>query len=426
MKKLIIFLVTEIRNLIMSIFHSARSAYQSAPPDMQKGARRVLALALLIVIASISWNFGKTHYEQKKLEEEQRLGPLVKTAAAVVSPADRTVKILGEAKPYASVTLYAKVSGYLKDVKVDKGDIVKKNQLLAVIESPETDKAYNAAQSDAKNKTAIAQRVNKLLARNLVSQQEADQADADSDIAKAHLETQAVLKSYEDLRAPFDGTITARFADPGALMQNAMNSQTSALPVVAISQVNQLRVYVYLDQRDASYVAKGQSAEVSLTENPDLVLTGTVARVSGELDEKTRMLLTEIDLENDKGQIVPGSLVQVALHLNTPPGVMVPTEALVLKETKTMVPVVGPDQTIRYSEVKVMDDDGKTVKIQSGLKEGEVVALNLGNTLPEGSKVRPQTEPKPAGTPAPQPIVAPTGAPVNAPTAEVQPQEEHK
>ena len=130
---------------------------------------------------------------------------------------------------------------------VDKGDKVKKDQLLAVIESPEIDKQYMGALADQKNKKAIAGRMSQLRARDLVSPQEADQAESDYAVAQSKLDSLAVQKSYENLRAPYDGTVTARFADPGALVQNATNSQTSALPVVTVNTIDELRVYVYVD-----------------------------------------------------------------------------------------------------------------------------------------------------------------------------------
>lgn len=389
--------ITFISNEIAAIIKSIRESYKAAPPSLQTASKRILGTLLTFVIIAIVWHYGSLYYERTQREAELAKGPVVKTAKAVMSPADRTVELSGEARPYASVTLYAKVSGYLKTVKVDKGDVVKKGQILAVIESPETDKAYDSAMADAKNKKSINDRMQKLLQRNLVSAQEAEQAQSDADQAEAHFESQRELKNYEMIRAPFDGTIVARYADPGALMQNAANSQTSALPVVAISQVNELRVYVYLDQRDALYVEKGQLAMISLEEKPDLQIQGHVERISGQLDEKTRMLLTEIDVDNNKEQIVAGSLVKVALHLKSTAGIEIPSEALILRDGQTVVPIIDQDNLINYSNVKVIENNGHTIKIQSGLKEGQLVALALGNTLPDKAKVRPQVEAPKAG-----------------------------
>jgi membrane fusion protein (multidrug efflux system) len=399
--------MSNFKNALGSMHDSANKA----PPGLRRGARRVLLGAISLVLVAIGWAKTSDHLEQQRREDELRKGPQVYVVPVRPTPAERVVQLNGEARPYASVTLYAKVSGYLKKVLVDKGDIVKKDQILAVIESPETDKAYQAAVADAKNKKSIAERIAKLFERNLVSQQERDQAVADSEVSSAHLESTEVLKSYEILRASFAGTIVARYADPGALVQNATNSQTSALPVVAISQVNELRVYVYLDQRDAPFVEKGSSVEVTLSERPDLKVEGHVARLSGELDEKTRMLLTEIDLDNSKGLILPGSLVNVRVHIKALPGLQVPVESLVLRDGKTLVPVVDPSNEVHFAEVQVGENDGKLVNIRSGLTGGQMVALNVGASVAEKGHVRPIIESTPAATaPALVPAATPTAA----------------
>ena len=389
-----------LRDIAKAAYASAKEAYQTAPPEMQKGARIILGGALGLVVLMNVWSFGSDWWERRSREEELRKGPQVRVAMVGLTPAERTVKQTGEARPYASVTLYAKVSGYLKKVNVDKGDVVKKGQILATIESDETDKAYQASLADARNKKSIADRIQKLFDRGLVSQQELDQALSDHEVAKAKLESSEVLKSYETLRAPFDGTITARYADPGALVQNATNAQTSALPVLNIAVVDQLRVYVYLDQRDAAAVEKGAAVEISLQERPD-VFVGHVARLSGALDEKTKMLLTEVDLDNKEKRIVPGSFVQVVLHIKSTPGPEVPAEALVLRDGKTMVPVVDEASSeVIYKEVRILENDGKVAKVGGDVQVGQKVALNLGNTVADHGKVRIMAE-----GPAAKPVV---------------------
>jgi len=126
-----------------------------------------------------------------------------------------------------------------------------------VVESPETDRQFDAAKSDADNKSLIAQRYKPLLEKKLVSQQEADQAFSDSDIAASRLGQLKVMKDYEQLRAPFDGVVTARYADPGALMQNAETGSTGALPVFTVAKTDRLRVTFYVDQKDAPFVRPG-------------------------------------------------------------------------------------------------------------------------------------------------------------------------
>jgi RND family efflux transporter MFP subunit len=323
-------------------------------------------------------------------------------ASATPSPAEQALSLIGEARSFQSVTLYAKVSGFLKDVRVDKGDAVEAGQLLARIESPETGQQYDAAAADSTNKQAIAERYKPLLDKKLVSQQEADQAFADARVAKATMESMGALKGYQEIRAPFSGTVTARFADPGTLVQNAANSQTSAQPIFTVSQINRLRVYAYVDQKFAASIHNNLPVLISLQERPDVQVNGKVTRFSGELDNKTRMLLVEMDIDNRQGQIVAGSYVQVSLKVQSPVYIQVPVEALIIRDAKDYVPVVTSSNTITYRAVSLADNDGQHVKVLSGLAQGEKVALNLGNTIDEGTRVQP-IEATQAAAPAPTP-----------------------
>ena len=139
-------------------------------------------------------------------------------------------------------------------------------------------------------------------------------------VAEAQVATLAQQKSYEVLRAPFAGTVTARFADPGALVQAATGAQTGALPLVTIATPEKLRVYVYVPQHDAGFVKVGDKAEVMMPDSLDAKISqGVVARRSDELDPRTRMMLVEVDLDNRDGRIVAGSFVTVVLTFATPP-----------------------------------------------------------------------------------------------------------
>jgi len=316
-------------------------------------------------------------------------GLKVRVVSATRSQSVRTTTLMGEASPFATVTLYAKVSGYLKEIKVDKGDRVKAGQLLAVIESPELDRQYEAAFVDAQNKRKDFERAKELVGKGYISRQDADHAEAQAKIAEADAEALKTQKDYEFLRAPFDATVTARFADPGALVQSAVTSQTAALPVVALSQINRLRVYVYLDQKDASSVRPGDRAEISDSSRPEVKLSAVVSRVSGELDPKTRTLLTELDLDNKQGLILAGSFVQVSLTLETTPLVEIPAEALLSKNETASVAVVSADNKTNFRRVTVADSDGKMVRISSGLSEGDTVVLNPGFGISEGMLVEP-------------------------------------
>jgi len=349
----------------------------------------ILFACVTIAVAAAAYKRVLVSREQGERDSEAKAGSRARVATVTKSKGDRIVSVIGEAKAFANVTLYAKVSGYLKEVRVDKGDVVKTGDILGIIESPETDKSYEGALADALNKNAIAKRAKDLFAKQLVSEQEYDQAISDAKVSQARLEGLQIQKGYEVLRAPFDGTVTARFADGGALVQNAANSQTSSLPVVTISQVNHLRVYAYIDQRDAPFITAGLPATIRLPERPAVELHAKVTRAAGQLDDKTRMLLTEIDLDNKDGQVVAGSFVQVEIGVQTPPLLQVPAAALVSTNDKYFVPVVSSENIMKYREVKVAETDGKFVSLISGVEEGETVALNLGNSLSDGARIRP-------------------------------------
>lgn len=214
-------------------------------------------------------------------------------------------------------------------------------------------------------------------------------SQADARVAEANAEALRIQKDYENLRAPFDSTVTARFADPGALVQSAINAQTTALPVVALSQTNRLRVSVYLDQRDASFIRLGDRAEIHDSARPEVRLPAVISRVGGELDPKTRTLLTELDLDNKQGLILSGSSMQVSLTLKTTPFVEIPAEALFSKDETSFVAVVSSDDKASFRKVVVADSDGKTVRVTSGLSEGELVILNPGFGISEGMHVEP-------------------------------------
>ena len=177
---------------------SLKDALATAPPRLKVRAAQLLGGAFALFVLIAGYRYAMYWREEAARARELAAGPRVRTARVTKGLGEHTTSVIGETRPYQSATLYAKVSGYLKKVAVDKGDIVKEGQLLAVIESPETDQAYLAAAADAKNKTAISGRMSQLLAKQLVSQQEADQAQADADVAQARLRTQQTLKKLRD------------------------------------------------------------------------------------------------------------------------------------------------------------------------------------------------------------------------------------
>ncbi|WP_168206058.1 efflux RND transporter periplasmic adaptor subunit [Geobacter sp. FeAm09] len=350
-------------------------------------------LLVLLAVALVALLLGSRHSQVRgELQARQAAltaGPRVPVAIAGRSTAQRNVVLSGEARPFAEVTLYAKVSGYLREIHVDKGDRVNRGQLLAQLESPELDRQYDAAAADARTKRLFADRERLLIKDGVVARQDYDNAEAAAQSAEATAAGLKSQKGYEALRAPFSGTVTARFADPGALLQSAAANQTAAQPVVTISQTDRLRVYVYLDQRNAAVVRKGDRAVIADATRPEVKLSASVTRISGALDLKSRTLLVELDLDNRTGAIPAGGFVQVNLTLTAPSQVQVPAEALLVKGERSYVAVVDNDNRVRFREVAVADSDGTMVRSSTGLREGERVVLNPGSGMSEGQLVQP-------------------------------------
>jgi RND family efflux transporter MFP subunit len=192
------------------------------------------------------------------------------------------------------------------------------------------------------------------------------------------------------------------------LVTNAASNQSSALPVVTISDPSRLRVTVYVDQSEAPNVHVGTPTEVVDASNAVRQGTGKVARVTGELDPRTRTQLTEVDFDNSKSEFIPGSFVNVSLLIPAKSYVEVPAPALVMREGKRMVAVIGPDSRIKLTPINVVGTDGKVIRIESGLEENVRVALNLPSTVADGAKVTAAGAPAlaPAATTAASPAAA--------------------
>jgi RND family efflux transporter MFP subunit len=333
----------------------------------------------------------KVKAESAAREKELKDGPLVKTAQANYSSGLKELVLIGEARPYQTATLYAKISGYLEKINVDKGDRVTEGQLLAYVDNPEIDQQYNAALSDLENKKKIADRDKKLLDKKFIAQEQEDISQTAVDMAVANVKSLTEQQQYKALKAPFTGTVTARYVDQGALIQNAINSQTSAQPVVTLAELGRLRIYVYVEQRDAAFLKVGYPVDITLTERPDFHLKASISRIAGELDEHTRMMLCEVDVENKNDSIVPGSYVQV--HISNPHNdkvrrISVPSVALIIHKSKTMVATVDKDSILHFQEVIVANNTGDKVTLTSGVDSGQRVAISVGESILEGQKVR--------------------------------------
>lgn len=315
-------------------------------------------------------------------------GPVVKVIRVGANASDKGLAFIGEARPYQETTLYAKTGGYMNRIMVDKGDFVREGQLLATIVSPETDQAYNAALADLENKQKIWARDSVLVKKEYISKEEAETSETAVRMSRAQVESLRQQMGYKELVAPFTGTVTARYADPGALVQDAVASQTSSQPVVTLSQLDRIRIYIYVPQVDADFVQDGYPVTITTVDRPGWQLKAKVTRIAGELDPKTRMMLVEIDVANGKKDLIPGSYLQVSLPTPDQKYLTIPSEALVVRGGNYFVPVVDSLHQLHYQPVTVGKNDGASVSIVSGVERGDLIGLNVSPELQENQKVK--------------------------------------
>jgi RND family efflux transporter MFP subunit len=316
-------------------------------------------------------------------------GPVVQVVQVTQGPKERLIQLLGDTRPYQNATLYSKVSGYLTSIAVDRGDRVKAGDLLATVASVETDQQYEEALRDLENKKRNWARAQDLVAHGWTSHQAADQAETDFTMATAKVAQNATMKSYEQIRAPFDGVVTARFVDVGALVQNSTTNKTSNQPVVTIADESRLRVDVFVDQRDVPFVHVGDLAEVTDGANSDRKIQARIARTSHELDPRTRTLFVELDVDNADHFLVPGSFAYVTLHIPMESYPQVPVAGLIVRGTRTMIADLGSDQTVHLQTVKVANTDGINAALAQGAVVGQLVAINLPDEVGDGGRVQP-------------------------------------
>lgn len=352
----------------------------------------VVTVALLGAAAAGAWYIYKSRSIEINAVREARAaiaerGPRIEIVNATASPKERTIKLLGDVRAGASATLYAKVAGYLKTISVDKGDRVEAGDIVAQIESPELEQQYAGASADLANKRRNFMRIKDLFEKGIGTQVALNQAETDATVSENTVGALETMKSYQVVRAPFSGRITARFVDPGALITNAQANITSAMPIVTLSDDRRIRVYAYVQQADAPFVRIGDKAELSDASNPERRKLATVTRMTGELDQKTRTMLIEVHVDNSDDFFVPGSFVYVMLTVPIESVTRIPVTALLTRGDKTNVAVFDSG-VVKFRPITVSATDGANINVSAGLRPGEQVAVNLPDEVIDGSRIQ--------------------------------------
>jgi len=348
----------------------------------------LIALAGLVLARDV-W----IRHQTSALEQQEQQGPIVIVVPLEHAASHRTLSLPGEVHGYFESPIYAKIAGYVKTMQVDKGDRVTKGELLAVLDSPELDHQVADAKATYEINAITDRRNQALIHQQVIPQQTADETHAAMLEARASWMSLKAQQAYERIVSPYDGVITARNADPGALIGLATAEASSTSPIFEMATLKPVRVYLQMAQDDAAFINDGDPAVVTITQFPRKQFHGTVTRHPSALTSGTRTMLVEVDLPNDDQLLLPGMYAHVKISLtgsaSTP---TVPDEALIFNGDKTLVPIVNGNR-IHLATVTLGLDDGLKSQIVEGLQGNEMVALNLGQTAREGEVVRPMQQP---------------------------------
>ena len=301
----------------------------------------------------------------------------------------RTVLLPGNVVPNQQATLYAKITGYLEKIGVDKGDTVKKGDLIATIEAPELLADRAKFKADMEVADLDYQRTTKARekAPDLVVIQSVDAARAKFLTAKASLDRAETLLNFCSITAPFSGAITRRFVDPGAFIP-AATSGTAAqgAAIVTLMDFSVVRVQVAVPEPEVPFIKRSLPVQVLVEELPGQAFPGTITRYSPSLDEAKTMLV-EIDLQNPKNQLIPGMYTTVKI------GVEKKSDALLLPLDAVMIEKAGAsaftivDGKAKKQPLRTGFNDGTSIEILDGIKPGDAVILVGKQTLNNGQPV---------------------------------------
>ena len=381
----------------------------------------VVAILLLLILAgAVALMFMKksvrTETNKSKTQEGEKLIPSVEVTKTVQKDLARKISLPATIEPLDQASLYAKAAGYVKWIKVDIGDWVKKDEVLAELDVPEMVKEYDQVKAKLREAQASYEKakadyaLQKLTYQRTkdtwdeepgaIAKQDVDVARAKFGFAKANINSEKakvdnakadmkrieVLLEYGKIKAPFDGVITRRFVDLGALVQIATSS-TNVSPVVTIMHTDTVRVFIDVPEPDVPFVEKGNQATLVVDALPDRSFSGTVTRFANALNPETRTMKTEIDIPNPDRTLRPGMYGNLTLNLEVHENALtVPAASLIIEKDKKFVYKVRGGK-VEKVEIKTGIDDGIQVEVTQGLTGGEDIIVKGKNTVSDGDVV---------------------------------------
>jgi RND family efflux transporter MFP subunit len=376
----------------------------------------LIGAALLLGIGIYAGIHGR-HGADAALEratEEAATPTVAVTYPSASAPTDELV-LPGTARAFTDAPIYARASGYLKRWHVDIGSRVTQGQLLAEIETPEIDQQLQQARADLQTARAnmemartTAGRWQTLLKNNHVSRQETDEKVSDYNAKLAMVESNSAnvrrlenLQGFQKIDAPFDGVITSRNTDIGALIDAGAAGQAREL--FRLAAISKLRVFVSVPQAYAQAARPGTPTQITLEENPGKIYRGMLARTSTALDPTARTMLSEVEMDNPNAEVLPGAYVVVRLRVGLETkGMTIPANTLLFRSEGLRVAVVR-DGRAELVPVTLGRDYGRSVEVVAGLQPSDAVILDPADSLVSGApvRVRPTEPAAPPGAPPP-------------------------
>lgn len=379
--------------------HNHHESAPDHPPVSGRHASVALIVVGVVVVGLAALGILKRHHNDEVLArttQETAAPTVIAMAPKAGAPVDAFV-LPGNVTAYTDSPIYARTSGYLVKWYYDIGAHVKKGALLADISTPELDQQVAQAQADlataetnAGNARVQADRYKGLVKSDAVSRLDTDtfvtQAASTASAVKsaqANLDRLKQLQSFEKVYAPFDGVVTARGVDTGQLINEGTNSE-----LFHMQALQTLRVYTNVPEIYTASIKRGQKIDLTFPEYPGRTFEGTLVRTADAIDPANRTLLVEIDVDNRKGELMPGSLAQV--HFKAPAvgqTFIVPAAALIFRHEGLRIGTVINGNQAHLIPITIGQDDGATVQVIAGLTANDKVIQDPPDSLIEGEKL---------------------------------------
>jgi membrane fusion protein, multidrug efflux system len=377
------------------------SQKEQSKKDRRRYVMAWFAAMIAVLAASAAVVVSRTYAisaQRSELDKVAEAGPHVLVTHPEAPSAERSLTLPATIQGFVETPVFAKISGYLKEIRVDKGDRVRKGQVIAVLESPELDQQVADAKDNLWLQSVTDKRDQGLVLKHGISQQIADNAHGAALQADATYKQLLALQSYEVITAPFDGIVTARYVDPGVLVAQTITPTRTYLlshftetasPLVQLAMLSPIRVYASAPQDVAKCIDNGTPIKISVVQRPGQDINAKVTRHPQALDPATRMMLVEADIQNSDGALYPGMYGTMSLTVKVPTSApLVPDDELIFRDGKVFVPLVQ-NSTVHLAPVTLGFDNGYLVEATSGIAMDDLIALNLGQSAMESERVQP-------------------------------------